>query len=107
MHAIEAKYHKKCLTGLYNKFKSKKKCEKGETELLIEIEGKALKDVVDYVMETITACHEGNETPVFTQKTLTDLYKERIIYHGMSVESVDAEAFSKVAHCTSTQCNNG
>ena len=43
---------------------------------------------------------EGNETPVFTQKSLTDLYKERIIYHGMWVESVDAEAFSEVAHCT-------
>ena len=98
--AVETKYHKKCLTGLYNKFKSKKKSEKSETALLREIEGKALKDVVDYVKDTITACHEGNGTPVLTQKSLTDLYKERIIYHGMSVESVDALAFSEVAHCT-------
>ena len=30
-----------------------------------------------------------------SQKSLTDLYKERIVFHGTLVDSIDAEGFAK------------
>ena len=39
MTATEAKYHRKCLTELYNRVKSKRNDEKSETELFTVVEG--------------------------------------------------------------------
>ena len=38
-NATEANYHKKCLTELYNRVKSKRNDEKSETELFTIVEG--------------------------------------------------------------------
>ena len=73
MVATEALYHKKCLTKLYNQFKSQKKAGQPESEILRAIERKAISDVVNYVKDTVRTCHEINSTPVFTQTLLTDM----------------------------------
>ena len=84
MVATEAMYYKKCLMKLYNQFKSKKKEEQPEPEILKTIERKALSDVVIYVKETVRTCHESNSAPIFTQKSLTDIYNKKQVHHGAS-----------------------
>ena len=93
MVAIEAQYHKKCLTKFFNSYKSKKRAEIPVAELLREIERKALKDVVNYVKDQVTLCFETNSTPVFTQKSISDLYNARLIHFGAD------ETFTKRTHC--------
>ena len=82
MVAIEAQYHKKCLTMFFNSYKSKKRAEIPVAELLREIERKVLKDVVNYVKDQVTLCFETNSTPVFTQKSISDLYNACLIHFG-------------------------
>ena len=100
MMATEAKYHKKCLTNLYNNLKLKRNSAKGAKEQLREIEIKALEDVVKYVKDTIKASQLDGSTPVFQQKSLADLYKDRIVCHGKLIDSIDAEGFAKTVHST-------
>ena len=92
--ATEAQYHKKCLTGVFNQYRSKKREEVPETELLRDIEQKALGDVVEYIKDQITVCIELESTPVFTQKSLSDMYNSRLVHHGAD------EEFTKRTHCT-------
>ena len=94
MVVIEAQYHKKCLTMFFNSYKSKKRAEIPVAELLREIERKALKDVVHYVKDQVTLCFEPNSTPVFTQKSISNLYNARLIHFGVD------ETFTKRTHCT-------
>ena len=102
--AIEAKYHKKCLTDTYNSFlRASKKMNLGERELLSSIEDLALSDVVEYIQDTIALSYDDNTVPVFTQKSLTDFYKSRIIHHGSLYDSIDSLAFSQTAHATRLQ----
>ena len=61
--------------------------------MIREIEENALSDVVEFVKETISICNVNNKTPLFTQKSLTDMYNERIILHGASDE------FAKRTQC--------
>ena len=100
MMATEAKYHKKCLTNLYNHFKSKKNSVKGEKGQIHEIESKALEDVVKYVKDTIKNSQLDGSTPVFQQKVLADLYKDRIVCYGRLIDSFDEEGFAKTVHST-------
>ena len=86
MIATEAMYHKKCLIKLYNQFKAEKREEVSESEILKVIESKELSDVVDFVKGTVWNCHETNSTLIFTQKSLTDLYNKKLIYHGADEE---------------------
>lgn len=58
------------------------------------IKCKALSDVVNHVKDTVRVCHEINSTPVFTQKSLTDIYNEKLILHGAG------EEFTTKTHCT-------
>ena len=44
--------------------------------------------------ETVPICHESNSAPIFTQKSLTDIYNEKQVHHGASKE------FTKKTHCT-------
>ena len=44
--------------------------------------------------ETVRTCHESNSAPIFTQKSLTDIYNEKQVHHGASKE------FTKKTHCT-------
>ena len=94
MIATEAMSHKKCLTKLYNQFKSKKREEQSEPEILKTIERKAHSDIVNYEKETMRSCHESNSAPIFTQKSLADIYSAKLVYHGASKE------FTKKTHCT-------
>ena len=94
MVATEAQYHKKCLTNCYNTYKSNQRSALPEAELLRDVERKALKDVVDYIKEKVIICIESECTPVFTQKSLSDLYKQRLICHGAG------EDFAKKSHAT-------
>ena len=101
MHAIEAKYHKNCLTETYNKFcwqQLRNQC--GERELFSQIEDLAFADIVQYIKETISNDQEDDIVPVFTQKSLTDLYKKRIKHHGIKYDNIDAESFAENTHAT-------
>ena len=94
MCATEPIYHKNCLTSRYNKFKSKKQAERPEIELLRKIAENALDDVVEYIKDTITLCHEGNTTSVFMQKSSTDMYNQHLMFYGAS------EEFTEKTQCT-------
>ena len=62
--------------------------------------GKALRDVTDYVNDSISQSYEIGTIPVFTQTSLTYMYRERIINHGHAYESIDAQSFAEAAHAT-------
>ena len=51
------------------------------------------KDTTSWSYEILTG-------PVFTQTSLTYVYRERIIHHGHAYESIDAQSFSEAAHAT-------
>ena len=53
--------------------------------------GKALKDVIDYVKDTISLSHEIGTVSVFTQTTLTYMYRERVVHLGYACKSIDAQ----------------
>ena len=90
MCATEAMYHKECLTSIYNKYRDKVTSDKDSIDLFRDIETKALDNVVEFVKNTIISCSEIKSTPVFPQKLLTEMYKEKIIHHGKLYDSIDA-----------------
>ena len=98
--AIEAKYHKDCLSSLHNKYRAKLNSEKSDATLFKELEDKSLIDVIEYVKHTINSCNIVNKAPVFTQQSLIEMYRERLRYHGRSCESIDVEEFAKKVQCT-------
>ena len=60
--------------------------------------GKALKDVIDYVKDTISLSYEIGTVPVFTQTSLTYIYRELIVHHRHAYESIGAQSFAEAAH---------
>ena len=62
--------------------------------------GKTLKDVIDYVKDTILLSYEIGTVPIFTQTSLTYMYRERIVHHRHVYESIDAQSFAETAHAT-------
>ena len=62
--------------------------------------GKALKGVTDYVKDTVSLSYKIDSAPVFTQISLTYMYRERIVHHGHAYESIDALSFAEAAHAT-------
>ena len=101
MPATEAKYHKKCLTDTFNKFKiEERKNQFKERELLTFIEELAMRDVIQYIKDTIAKDQENDTVPVFTQKMLTDFFKKQIIRHGSEYDNIDAESFANNSHAT-------
>ena len=61
---------------------------------------KALKDVINYVKDTISLSYEIGTVPVFTQTSLMYMYRERIIHHGHAYESFNSQSFAESAHAT-------
>ena len=61
---------------------------------------KALKDVIDYVKDTISLSYVIGTVPVFTQMSLTYMYRERIVHHGHAYKSIDSQSFAEAAHDT-------
>ena len=51
-----------------------------------------LKDVVEYIRDAIAITYENKSIPVFTEKSITDLYNDRLMYHGSQYNSIDAVA---------------
>ena len=60
----------------------------------------ALKDVVEYIRDAIAITYEDNSTPVFTQKSITDIYNDRLIHHGSWYNSIDVVAFGQNTNTT-------
>lgn len=79
MIAIEAVYHKTCLTALYNRLRESKTSQaKIDSESVI-IEGIVLAEVVNY----INSSKESNEDiPVFLLSDLKSLYSQRLKTYG-------------------------
>ena len=59
-----------------------------------------MKDVVEYIKVVIIINYEDDSVPVFTQKSITDMYDNRFIYHGSQYDSIDAAAFARNSHVT-------
>ena len=59
-----------------------------------------LKDVVEYIRDAIAITYEDNSIPAFTQKSITDLYNDRLIHHGSRYDLIDAVAFARNTHAT-------
>ena len=57
-----------------------------------------LKDVVEYIRDAIAITYENNSIPVFIQKSITDMYNDRLIHHGSQYDSIDAAAFARNTH---------
>ena len=94
MFARDATYHKSCMTAFYNK--SRISIETSNTKELRRIEGAALSDVIHYVKDSIASMYETDPDvePVFKQSELYQIYKNRLVAHGASVE------FAKKSQCT-------
>ena len=56
--------------------------------------------MIDFVKDTISLSYEIGTIQVFTQTSLTYMYRERIVHHGHAHESIDAHSFAKSAHAT-------
>ena len=67
------------------------------------LSGMALKDVVEYIRNAIAITYEDNSIPVFTQKSITDMYNDRLIHHGSRHDAIDAVAFARNTHATRVQ----
>ena len=93
MFATEALYHKSCLTDIYNKFKSSKRNESSESDILRKIEESALTDVVCYIKNTISVCYESELTPVFTQQSLTSLMVQLMNTHKKHIVPIYERKF--------------
>ena len=60
----------------------------------------ALKDVVEYIRDAIAITYENKSIPVFTEKSITYLYNDRLMYHGSQYNSIDAAASAWNTHAT-------
>ena len=60
--------------------------KKPEADVLRDIEEAALADVVSFIKNAISICYESKSVPVFTQLSLTNLYNEKLLFHGASIE---------------------
>ena len=58
------------------------------------------KNVIDYIKDTISLSYEIGTVPVFTQTSLTYMYRERIVHHGDAYKSVNAQLFAEAAQAT-------
>ena len=64
------------------------------------LSGIALKDVVEYIRDAIAITYKNNSVPVFIQKSITDVFNDRLIHHGSQYDSIDAVAFARNTHAT-------
>ena len=60
----------------------------------------ALKDVAEYIRDAIAITYENKSIPVFTEKSITYLYNNRLMYHGSQYNSIDAAASAWNTHAT-------
>ena len=51
--------------------------------------------MVEYIRKAVEITYEGNSMPVFTQKSVTEMYNERLIHHGCQNDSINAVAFAQ------------
>ena len=48
----------------------------------------------------IAIIYQDNNIPVFTQNSITDMYNDRLIYHGSRYDAIDAVVFAGNTHAT-------
>ena len=60
----------------------------------------ALKDVVEYIKDAITISYQDDSAPVFTQKSIKDMYNNRVICHSSQYDLIDPAAFDTNTHMT-------
>ncbi|KAG7162446.1 hypothetical protein Hamer_G007990 [Homarus americanus] len=82
MVAREAKYHKRCLTFLYNKARAVSETEKWETTYETVVSSVVLAELVSYIEGTID---DKISAPVFKLSDLVKLYTQRMEEHGIKL----------------------
>lgn len=84
MVALEAKYHTKCLVGLYNRARKPQSEREGSTEKEREVSGIVFAELVLYMEET----RQDEETaPVFKLADLVHLYQSRMEQLGVKLDT--------------------
>ena len=56
--------------------------------------------MIDYIKDAVSLSYEIGTVPVFTQTSLTYMYRERIVHHGDAYKSVNAQLFAEAAQAT-------
>ena len=83
MVAQEAKYHPKCLAGLYNRVRGLERMEKSAMSDKDMSHSIALAELVSYIEESRL---DSSVAPVFQLSDLVSLYTSRLRQLGMDVE---------------------
>ncbi len=80
MIAVEALYHKTCLSSLYNRLREIKKSSRTNTDAdSAIIEGMVLEEIVDYLK---SSSESQEDIPVFKLSDLKSLYSQRLKEYG-------------------------
>ncbi|KAG7177908.1 hypothetical protein Hamer_G032046, partial [Homarus americanus] len=82
MMAREAKYHKRCLTFLYNSARAVSETEKRGTTYEIVVSSVVLAELVSYIEGTTD---DKISAPVFKLSDLVKLYTQRMKEHGIKL----------------------
>ena len=102
--AIEAKYHKSCMTKLFNDARAKD-ISSNETNIT-SLHAIALAELISYIDE---ACSLPDTAPVFRLADLAEMYYQRLVDMGMSPETqvnktrLKERLLSNCPHLTATK----
>ena len=94
MCATKAVYHKKCLTDCYNNYRKTQK-QSHLNENHDDIEGWALLAVVEWLKDSLASCLDDEKIPVFSQKDIVAMYKEKLHERGAVVLFVHCTRLTK------------
>lgn len=83
MIAIEAKYHPRCLTELYNRVRGKERKQKSDHRTDDMLNSIALAELVAYIEESR---QDAELSPVFKLKDLVSLYTSRLNQLGADID---------------------
>ena len=89
MHAIDAMYHKRCYTNLFNKDRSVKRENERKESKNISYDSIAFAQLVAYIEET---CQITNNIPTFKLKSIIELYKTNLA----ELEQIDVKEVKAV-----------
>ena len=59
-----------------------------------------MKDAVEYIKDAIPISFEDDSAPVSTQKSIKDMYNNRVIYNSSQYDLIEAVAFDTNTHVT-------
>ena len=87
MIALEAKYHAKCLTHLYNRVHSAMKSESHADYSVSVFESIALSEVITHLENSRMEMVENLETPLLKLSDVTKVYHEKLQQFGIQINS--------------------